>query len=131
MSVTNSEQIHTRETLAAAKRIVIKIGSSLLTSQEAGIEHEKINSYCAQISTLVGQGKEVVLVSSGAVAEGCKRLGLAAEAYADSSTAGGRGSGANGFGSSLRRSTESIFLRNSHRYADPRRLGRQAALFKR
>ena len=75
MSVTNSEQIHTRETLAAAKRIVIKIGSSLLTSQEAGIEHEKINSYCAQISTLVGQGKEVVLVSSGAVAEGCKRLG--------------------------------------------------------
>lgn len=75
MSVTNSEQTHTRETLAAAKRIVIKIGSSLLTSQEAGIEHEKINSYCAQISTLVGQGKEVVLVSSGAVAEGCKRLG--------------------------------------------------------
>lgn len=75
MSVTNSEQIHTRETLATAKRIVIKIGSSLLTSQEAGIEHEKINSYCAQISTLVGQGKEVVLVSSGAVAEGCKRLG--------------------------------------------------------
>ena len=71
----NNSAITDRSLLASAKRVVVKIGSSLLTSQAAGIEHEKINSYCAQISGLVASGKEVVLVSSGAVAEGCKRLG--------------------------------------------------------
>lgn len=71
----NNSALTDRSLLASAKRVVVKIGSSLLTSQAAGIEHEKINSYCAQISGLVASGKEVVLVSSGAVAEGCKRLG--------------------------------------------------------
>ena len=71
----NNSALTDRSLLTSAKRVVVKIGSSLLTSQAAGIEHEKINSYCAQISGLVASGKEVVLVSSGAVAEGCKRLG--------------------------------------------------------
>ena len=71
----NNSALTDRSLLASAKRVVVKIGSSLLTSQAAGIQHEKINSYCAQISGLVASGKEVVLVSSGAVAEGCKRLG--------------------------------------------------------
>ncbi|MDA7723133.1 glutamate 5-kinase [Pseudomonadales bacterium] len=71
----NNSGLTDRATLASCKRVVVKVGSSLLTSHAAGIEHEKINSYCAQISALVASGMEVILVSSGAVAEGCKRLG--------------------------------------------------------
>jgi glutamate 5-kinase len=75
MSESNVDLSTKRADLDSANRIVVKIGSALLTSQDAGIEREKISSYCAQISAMVGDGKEVVLVSSGAVAEGCKRLG--------------------------------------------------------
>jgi glutamate 5-kinase len=64
-----------RADLAAARRIVVKVGSSLLTSLETGLEQEKIQSYCRQIAQLMGTGKEVILVSSGAIAEGCMRLG--------------------------------------------------------
>ncbi len=64
-----------RADLAAARRIVVKVGSSLLTSLETGLEQEKIQSYCRQIAQLMGAGKEVILVSSGAIAEGCMRLG--------------------------------------------------------
>ncbi len=64
-----------RADLAAARRIVVKVGSSLLTSLETGLEQEKIRSYCRQIAQLMGAGKEVILVSSGAIAEGCMRLG--------------------------------------------------------
>mgnify|MGYP001460665128 FL=1 len=64
-----------RADLAATRRIVVKVGSSLLTSLETGLEQEKIQSYCRQIAQLVGAGKEVILVSSGAIAEGCMRLG--------------------------------------------------------
>ena len=64
-----------RADLGAARRIVVKVGSSLLTSLETGLEQEKIQSYCRQIAQLMGAGKEVILVSSGAIAEGCMRLG--------------------------------------------------------
>jgi len=65
----------TRSALAQAKRIVVKVGSSLLTSLETGLEREKIQSYCADIAELTKAGKEVILVSSGSIAEGCMRLG--------------------------------------------------------
>ena len=57
-----------RADLAAARRIVVKVGSSLLTSLETGLEQEKIQSYCRQIAQLMGAGKEVILDSSGAIA---------------------------------------------------------------
>ena len=63
MSVTNAG-LTNRSALANAQRVVVKIGSSLLTSQAAGIEHEKINSYCAQISALVASGKDCLLYTS-------------------------------------------------------------------
>lgn len=64
-----------RADLDRAQRIVIKVGSSLLTSLETGLEREKIQSYCAEIARLMLIGKEVILVSSGSIAEGCMRLG--------------------------------------------------------
>ncbi|MES2355916.1 MAG: glutamate 5-kinase [Pseudomonadota bacterium] len=58
-----------------AQRLVIKIGSSLLTNDGAGLDHQAISEWVRQIAYLKSQGKEVVLVSSGAIAEGMQRLG--------------------------------------------------------
>ena len=59
----------------SAKRVVVKIGSSLLTNEGAGIDHAAIAGWVAQIVQLKAHGKEVLLVSSGAIAEGMQRLG--------------------------------------------------------
>jgi glutamate 5-kinase len=59
-----------------AKRLVIKVGSSLVTNDGKGIDNAAIAKWAAQISQLRSQGKDVVLVSSGAIAEGMQRLGF-------------------------------------------------------
>lgn len=61
--------------VSAAQRLVIKVGSTLVTRNGAGVDHEAIALWARQIAALREQDKEVVLVSSGAVAEGMKRLG--------------------------------------------------------
>lgn len=66
----------TRERLQKARRWVIKIGSSLMTARGQGLDHEAIRGWCEQIARLRAEGRQVVLVSSGAVAEGMARLGL-------------------------------------------------------
>lgn len=58
-----------------AKRIVVKIGSTLITNHGAGVDHALIKDWVGQIAALSKQGVEVLLVSSGAIAEGMKRLG--------------------------------------------------------
>ncbi len=60
---------------AQSKRWVVKIGSSLLTTQGQGLNCDSINSWVEQLAKLKEQGKEIVLVSSGSVAEGMTRLG--------------------------------------------------------
>lgn len=60
-----------------AKRWVVKIGSALLTNDGAGVDCNAIDSWVNQIAELLSQGKEIVLVSSGAIAEGMARLGWA------------------------------------------------------
>lgn len=64
-----------REALTSAKRIVIKIGSALLTNDGAGLNKQGIAHWVDQIAALKKQGLEVILVSSGSVAEGMTRLG--------------------------------------------------------
>ncbi|MDX8398677.1 MAG: glutamate 5-kinase [Gallionellaceae bacterium] len=61
--------------LFQAKRIVVKVGSSLVTNQGAGLDTQAISNWVQQIATLRDRGCEVVLVSSGAIAEGMQRLG--------------------------------------------------------
>lgn len=61
--------------LHKARRWVVKIGSSLLTNDGRGLDLAMMDIWVAQVATLAGQGYEVVLVSSGAVAEGLSRLG--------------------------------------------------------
>jgi len=64
-----------RQVVRRAQRWVVKVGSSLVTNEGRGIDPEAIAVWAAQIAALRGQGREVVLVSSGAIAEGTKRLG--------------------------------------------------------
>jgi glutamate 5-kinase len=61
--------------LQGARRIVVKVGSSLVTNEGRGLDAQAIGNWSRQLAALAGQGREVVMVSSGAVAEGMKRLG--------------------------------------------------------
>ncbi len=61
-------------TLSKARRIVVKVGSSLVTNEGRGLHEEAIAQWCEQLAALVKDGREVVMVSSGAIAEGMKRL---------------------------------------------------------
>ncbi|MEY4317684.1 MAG: hypothetical protein RI902_1492 [Pseudomonadota bacterium] len=61
--------------LQDAKRIVVKVGSSLVTNEGRGLDEQAIGEWCRQMGALVREGREVIMVSSGAIAEGMKRLG--------------------------------------------------------
>ncbi|HYC43042.1 MAG TPA: glutamate 5-kinase [Noviherbaspirillum sp.] len=59
-----------------AKRLIIKVGSSLVTNDGKGLDNAAIAKWAEQIAHLRSLGKQVVLVSSGAIAEGMQRLGF-------------------------------------------------------
>ena len=66
-----------RPDIAAAKRIVVKIGSALLVDQESGAIHRQwLAALVEDLAGLKAQGKEVIVVSSGAIAVGRRHLGL-------------------------------------------------------
>ena len=69
MTISNST------VLRDARRIVVKVGSSLVTNDGRGLDEQAIGEWCRQLSALVRDGREVIMVSSGAIAEGMKRLG--------------------------------------------------------
>jgi glutamate 5-kinase len=64
-----------RQQLGQSKRWVVKVGSSLVTNDGRGLNHELISAWVGQIAELRKRGIQLVLVSSGAVAEGMTRLG--------------------------------------------------------
>jgi glutamate 5-kinase len=66
-----------RSVIASASRIVAKVGSSLVTNDGQGLDRQAVSHWASQIAALRSQGKQVVLVSSGAIAEGMARLGWA------------------------------------------------------
>ena len=68
--------------LATAKRVVVKIGSSLLTNAGAGLDRAAIADWVRQIAQLRKRGIAVLVVSSGAIAEGMKRLGWSKRPHA-------------------------------------------------
>lgn len=83
MSGAHTQPMDTRERLiregfGAARRIVVKIGSSLLTQPGSGLARQRIQRWCEEIHALLGDGRQILLVSSGSIAEGVARLGLAA-----------------------------------------------------
>jgi glutamate 5-kinase len=60
---------------ADARRLVVKVGSSLVTNEGQGLDHAALARWAEQIAELRRRNKDVVLVSSGAIAEGMQRLG--------------------------------------------------------
>jgi glutamate 5-kinase len=65
------------EVLRNARRIVVKVGSSLVTNEGRGLDEAAIGEWCRQLAALVRatDSRELIMVSSGAIAEGMKRLG--------------------------------------------------------
>jgi glutamate 5-kinase len=67
--------------LRDARRIVVKVGSSLVTNEGRGLDEAAIGEWCRQLAALAKDGREVIMVSSGAIAEGMKRLGWSARPH--------------------------------------------------
>jgi glutamate 5-kinase len=61
--------------VAGARRLVVKVGSTLVTNEGRGLDLAAISRWTEQIAQLAATGRQVVLVSSGAIAEGMQRLG--------------------------------------------------------
>jgi len=64
-----------QDLLRGARRIVVKVGSSLVTNDGRGLDEAAIGEWCRQLALLARGGRELIMVSSGAIAEGMKRLG--------------------------------------------------------
>ncbi len=64
-----------RTQIAQSRRLVVKVGSALVTNNGAGLSYDFISACARQIAALHGEGREVLLVSSGAIAAGMQRLG--------------------------------------------------------
>jgi glutamate 5-kinase len=74
--VSEQDQQVVRATIAAAPRIVVKVGSSSLTRPQGGVDAQRIQQLADDIAARRARGHEVVLVSSGAIATGFPMLGL-------------------------------------------------------
>jgi glutamate 5-kinase len=61
--------------MRGARRIVVKVGSSLVTNEGRGVDAAAIGNWARQLAGLARDGRELIMVSSGAIAEGMKRLG--------------------------------------------------------
>jgi glutamate 5-kinase len=72
----NTNPFDRRTLFAKSRRIVVKVGSAVLTSSDTGLDQNRIERLASDISSVMGQGREVVLVSSGAISAGLAKLGL-------------------------------------------------------
>jgi len=64
-----------KEMIGKGRRIVVKVGTSILASVEKGLHHDVFSNLAREISALKRQGFEIILVSSGAIAAGMEKLG--------------------------------------------------------
>lgn len=71
-----------RQRLLESRRLVVKVGSALVTDNGAGLAHEAIAEWARQIAQLRASGRQVALVSSGAIAAGMQRLGWTVRPHA-------------------------------------------------
>jgi len=74
---TVSESLAAVSVVQQARRLIIKAGSSLVTNEGRGVDHQAVARWAQQIAALRAADKDVILVSSGAIAEGMRRLGWA------------------------------------------------------
>ncbi len=71
-----------RRLIRDARRLVVKVGSALVTNNGTGLAHDALAEWASQIARLRSDGREVVLVSSGAIAAGMQRLGWTVRPHA-------------------------------------------------
>ena len=71
-----NNQINRKTILPRSRRIVIKVGSAVLTSTEQGLDQGRIDKLASDIASIMAQSREVIVVSSGAIAAGLAKLGL-------------------------------------------------------
>lgn len=71
-----------RTRLEKAKRLIVKVGSALVTNNGAGLDLGALQEWARQIAALRAEGREVLLVSSGAIAAGMQRLGWTTRPHA-------------------------------------------------
>jgi glutamate 5-kinase len=76
MDERQDRQQEQRQRIARARRVVVKVGSALLTDPATGLARDRIRRWCEEIHALQSSSRRMLLVSSGAVAEGVARLGL-------------------------------------------------------
>ena len=76
---------NSRDLLKNAKRVVVKVGSSTITYANGKRNFSQIDRIARELSDLQNQGKEMILVTSGAVAVGVDRLGFSPEVQAQRS----------------------------------------------
>ena len=76
------EEQKLRGALNSCRRIVVKVGTKAISSQEGGLDIAVLEDICAQIANLHDSGKEVMLVSSGAIATGKAKLCMREEKLA-------------------------------------------------
>jgi len=76
MMPTETTMTEVRTAIADADRIVVKVGSSSLTSPDGGVDEQRIAAIVATLAQRRARGSQVVLVSSGAIATGFPSLGL-------------------------------------------------------
>ena len=96
-----------RRQIAEAKRLVVKVGSALVTNNGPGLDHDFIADCARQIAALHADGRQVLLVSSGAIAAGMQRLGWTNAAPRHARTAGRRRGRPDGSGAGLRNAPSS------------------------
>ncbi|GKS57457.1 glutamate 5-kinase [Nitrospira sp.] len=65
-----------QQLLTQAKRVVVKVGSSLIASRDHGLRNERLERICSELSAVKQHGKDLLLVTSGAIVSGLKKLGL-------------------------------------------------------
>ncbi len=69
-------EINRKAIFSKARRVVIKAGSAVLASSDQGLDQDRIERLASDISSIMDEGREVILVSSGAIAAGLAKLGL-------------------------------------------------------
>jgi glutamate 5-kinase len=69
-------EINRKAIFSKTRRVVIKVGSAVLTSPDQGLDQDRIEQLVSDVTSIMGQGREVILVSSGAIAAGLAKLGL-------------------------------------------------------
>lgn len=75
MSSVALEYKNAQQLLKSAHRIVVKVGSTLVTNEGKGLDEHAVDEWSRQLAQLIESGREVIMVSSGAIAEGMCRLG--------------------------------------------------------